>query len=174
MRLSSNGNYFLAGLSNFRRSLRVLFRCCSGNVDRSSEGLASTAQGNIPSSNQIIGKRIKASYELFLYGPANLDRREAKWKDVEAFAVKLKPEGYQRFPPRPFVMPCRALCGLDLKRVHFTCMFCRLRRVFAGKMTARNDCHTYSLIIMDHRPLVTVKDLLLRKLVLPIAEALAN
>ena len=105
-------------------------------------------------------------------GPRAQKLRE--WKDVEAFEVKLKPEGYRAFPRRPFVMPCRALCGLDLKRVHFTCMFCRLRRVFAGKMTARNDCHTYSLIIMDHRPLATVKDLLLRKFVLPIAEALAN
>ena len=84
------------------------------------------------------------------------------------------PRAIERFPSRPFVMPCRTLCGLDLKRVHFTCMFCRLRRVLAGKMTARNDCHTYSLIIMDHRPLATVKDLLLRKFVLPIAEALAN
>jgi hypothetical protein len=125
-------------------------------------------------ATQVIGKRIKASYELLFYGSAALERRNARWKDVEAFEVRFKPEGYQAFPSRHFVMPCRALCGLDLKRVHFTCIFCRLRRVFAGKMTAKNDCNTYSLIIMDHRPLATVKDLLLRKFVLPIAEALAN
>lgn len=123
---------------------------------------------------QVIGKRIKPSYGLILYGADALDRRYGRWVDVEVFEVKLKPEGYRAFPSRPFVMPCRSLCGLDLKRVHFTCAFCRLRRVFTGKMPARNQAHTYALIIQDQRPFVAVKDLLLRKFVLPIAEALAN
>lgn len=124
--------------------------------------------------SQVIGKRIKPSYELILYGPDNLERKYARWVDVEAFEVKLKPEGFKNFPDRPFVMPCRPLCGLPLKRVHFTCLFCRLRRVHSGKMPARNQAHTYALIIQDQRPLAAVKDLLLRKIVLPIAEALAN
>lgn len=29
-------------------------------------------------------------------------------------------------------LPCRELCGLDLKRVHLTCLHCRARRVALG------------------------------------------
>lgn len=31
-------------------------------------------------------------------------------------------------------LPCRELCGFDLKRVHLTCLHCRARRVALGKL----------------------------------------
>jgi len=31
-----------------------------------------------------------------------------------------------------FGLPCRELCGFDLKRVHLTCLHCRARRVALG------------------------------------------
>ena len=36
--------------------------------------------------------------------------------------------------PRPY---CVELCGLPLKRVHWTCIFCRTRKVFEGKLPAK-------------------------------------
>jgi len=32
----------------------------------------------------------------------------------------------------PMGLPCRVLCGFDLKRVHLTCLHCRARRVASG------------------------------------------
>ena len=31
-------------------------------------------------------------------------------------------------------LPCRVLCGFDLKRVHLTCLHCRARRVASGEL----------------------------------------
>ena len=47
-----------------------------------------------------------------------------------------KPEGIaenaRQLPSRPFVMPCRPVCGLDLRRVHLTCLTCNIRRSYYG------------------------------------------
>lgn len=34
----------------------------------------------------------------------------------------------------PMGLPCRVLCGFDLKRVHLTCLHCRARRVALGEL----------------------------------------
>ena len=33
-----------------------------------------------------------------------------------------------------FGLPCRVLCGFDLKRVHLTCLHCRARKVASGEL----------------------------------------
>lgn len=62
-----------------------------------------------------------------------------------AMEIQLKPGRYPALPSRPFVMPCRRVCGLDLRRVHFTCLLCRIRGVHSGKIPPLNeleDTHT--------------------------------
>jgi hypothetical protein len=90
--------------------------------------------------------------------------------------VKLKPENYRRdLPHRPFTMPCRAVCGLDLTRIRFTCMFtCKTRRIHSGKMPAMNELSDiYTLMIMKRRRLERLKAFVLKKL-LPICEWAAS
>jgi hypothetical protein len=81
---------------------------------------------------------------------------------------------------------CRKLCGYKLRRPHFTCMFCRVRRFFYGKLD-RSQYHynskmrivmpedrtTYVLFIDNKRHLANVKALMLKRL-LTVCEWLAN
>lgn len=90
--------------------------------------------------------------------------------------IKLLPEKYRHdLPHRPFTMPCRPICGLDLKRVRFTCMFtCRTRRIYTGQMSAVNElADIYTLMIMKRRRQERLKAFVLRKL-LPICEWAAS
>jgi len=90
--------------------------------------------------------------------------------------VQLLPENYRRdLPRRRFVMPCRPICGLDLKRVRFTCMFvCKAKRVHAGKMLAMNELSDiYTLMIMKRRRHEWLKTFMLKKL-LPVCEWAAS
>jgi hypothetical protein len=90
--------------------------------------------------------------------------------------VKLRPEKYRRdLPHRAFTMPCRPVCGLDLRRVRFTCLFtCKLRRIHAGKMPVMNElADIYTLMIMKQRRLERLKAFVLNKL-LPICEWAAS
>ena len=81
---------------------------------------------------------------------------------------------------------CRKLCGYKLRRPHFTCMFCRVRRFFYGKLDRKKyhynrkmrivlpeDCTTYVLFIDNKRHLANVKALVLQRL-LTVCEWLAN
>jgi len=83
-------------------------------------------------------------------------------------------------------LACRKLCGYDLRRPHFSCMYCRVRRWFYGKMDKNKyhynaqmrivmpgDCTTYVLFIDNGRRLKNVKAQLLKRL-LTICEWLAN
>jgi hypothetical protein len=83
-------------------------------------------------------------------------------------------------------MPCRHLCRLPLQRFHWSCMYCRLRRFFYGKMDPKKYRYnrymnvvfpvnetTYVIIIDNTRRLASLKGPLLKK-VLTIAEMLAN
>lgn len=63
--------------------------------------------------------------------------------------TRFKPENFPRFKPRPFVMACRSLCGMELKRVHLPCVtFCRIRRVYHGKLPALNELEEIHTIMM--------------------------
>jgi hypothetical protein len=89
-----------------------------------------------------------------------------------------KPEGIrakqQSLPARKFVMPCRSLCGFDLKRPHVPCFaYCRLRRTYYGKMPERIKVKRIALYVREDRHLAPVKDALL-KAVMTVAEILAN
>ena len=81
---------------------------------------------------------------------------------------------------------CRKLCGYKLRRPHFTCMFCRVRRFFYGKLDRKKyhynskmrivmpeDRTTYVLFIDNKRHLANVKALVLQRL-LTVCEWLAN
>jgi hypothetical protein len=85
-------------------------------------------------------------------------------------------------------MPCSSLCGYtdEMRRPHFSCLFCRVRRLFYGKMDSKRyhynkiarlvfpqQCVTYVLLIDQERSFKRVKDALLKKL-LTICELLAN
>jgi hypothetical protein len=89
--------------------------------------------------------------------------------------IKLHPEKYPSLKPQPFTMPCRPVCGLDLKRVRFTCIFtCKTRRIHTGKMPAMNElADIYTLMIMKRRRLERLKAFVLKKL-LPICEWAAS
>ena len=91
--------------------------------------------------------------------------------------TRFKPEGLPHFKPRPFVMACRALCGMELKRVHLPCVtYCRMRRVYYGKLPALNEVEEiytimipkdgclapYMLFILKNRRLAAVKRALFR------------
>jgi hypothetical protein len=90
------------------------------------------------------------------------------------FEILLDPSRYARLKRRPFTMPCRPICGYDLKRVHLTCLICRARRVFSGKMSEKVELEdAYTIFIAKRRHLASVKSILLRRL-LSICELLAN
>ena len=73
---------------------------------------------------------------------------------------------------------CQSLCGKRLRRPHFTCLYCRIRRVFYGKMshkvTARryrvllsatkDEIRWYELLAVEGRRLQKIKDVLLDRL----------
>lgn len=111
------------------------------------------------------------TFERRLYGEG-----ETKECNVTHLEIRFRPEGFPSLPRRPFVMPCRPLCGFDLKRVHWTCLFtCRYRRIHVKQIPPLNELQgIYRLYILKHRQFARIKDELLRKIVLPIAEALAN
>lgn len=92
--------------------------------------------------------------------------------------------------------PCKTICGHDLRRFHFSCLFCRIRRWYTGKMdkskyvfippgrtaTLRirvsglvvpKQCQVYVLFIDPNRRYRTIKQAFLKRL-LTIAELLAN
>jgi len=71
-------------------------------------------------------------------------------------------------------LPCKVLCDKNLRRFHFSCLFCRIRRCYYGKLKGNLDLVCYVLMIQRVRKFATLKNLLLRKFVLPIAEFLAN
>jgi hypothetical protein len=111
------------------------------------------------------------TFERRLYGEG-----ETKESNVTHLEIHFRPEGFPTLPGRPFVMPCRSLCGLDLKRVHWTCLFtCRYRRIHVKQIPPLNELQSiYRLYILKQRRLAAAKDALLRKIILPLAEACAN
>jgi hypothetical protein len=85
-------------------------------------------------------------------------------------------------------MACSSLCGYtnDMRRPHLSCLFCRIRRFFYGKMdpikyhynrymriVVPADQTTYVLLIDNKRRLACVKAQILKRL-LTICEWLAN
>jgi len=83
-------------------------------------------------------------------------------------------------------LACKRLCGHDLKRPHFSCLYCRIRRFFYGKMDPKQyhynskmrlvmpeDYTTYVLFIDNQRRFEAVKAAILKRLV-TLCEWLAN
>jgi len=66
---------------------------------------------------------------------------------------------------------CSDLCGHDLKRFHFSCLRCRMRRVALGKLPGLMHVTPYILLIRADRPMIVS---FLLKNVLSIAEHLAT
>lgn len=89
-----------------------------------------------------------------------------------------------------FPLPCTVLCGKPLRRVHITCLWCRLRRLQYGHLDSEtnfkigslvfNPClnvpvnhEIYVLFIDTYRPFHSIKDKFLQ-IILKIAEALSH
>jgi hypothetical protein len=85
-------------------------------------------------------------------------------------------------------MPCKVLCKHNLKRFHWSCLYCRIRRYFYGKMDKKkyhynrylgvvmptpDKTQTYVLIIDGNRRFAALKGAILKRW-LTIAEMLAN
>jgi hypothetical protein len=85
-------------------------------------------------------------------------------------------------------MPCQTLCHHKLRRFHWSCLYCRIRRFFYGKMDRKkyhynrylgvvmpepDRTSTYVLIIDENRHLRSLKAAILKRL-LTIVEMLAN
>lgn len=77
--------------------------------------------------------------------------------------ILLKPSRYVRLRHRPFTMPCRPICGYDLRRVHLTCLRCRTRRVFTGEVSEKIELEdAYTILIAKNRRFARVKSVLLK------------
>jgi hypothetical protein len=121
--------------------------------------------------SELLGKYTRPSYEMRYYGMV-ADRAKATYRDISELEIQFTPAGFPTIPSRPFVMACRPLCGFEwLRYPHPTCWaFCRLRRVYYGKMPAHLAIHIvrlqlghlpYSLLIQTHRCLARIKDVLI-------------
>jgi hypothetical protein len=111
-----------------------------------------------------LAKQLLATRTLTYYGE-NREGNCSTWDDIRF--VETKFNGHLiPLPTRPFVMPCRSLCGLDLKRPHLTCFtFCRIRRVYYGKMPAMNEVEgVYRCIVLKNRRFKPIKDALFKLL----------
>jgi hypothetical protein len=99
--------------------------------------------------------------------------------------MRLNGKGAGRLWPR---MACSSLCGYtaEMRRPHLTCLFCRVRRLFYGKMNPKqyhynrymrivlpSDCSNYVLFIDNKRRFAKAKSIVLKHL-LSICEWLAN
>lgn len=85
-------------------------------------------------------------------------------------------------------MACSSLCGYtnEMRRPHLTCLFCRVRRFFYGKLDRKHfrynrlmrvvmpqDCETYVMFIDKKRRHAKLKAAILKRL-LTLCEWLAN
>jgi hypothetical protein len=71
--------------------------------------------------------------------------------EVTHIETVFKPEGIAEnvrlLPRRPFTMPCRPVCGLDLRRVHLTCLTCNIRRAYYGMIPTRRRIIPHVLLM---------------------------
>ena len=68
---------------------------------------------------------------------------------------------------------CRDFCGRPLRRLHWTCLFCRLRRVAVGELPDTFPIGIYLLTKRRGRRFECARDAILRR-VLNVAEWLAS
>lgn len=74
---------------------------------------------------------------------------KSRWNHIKLVETEFTPP-YQLMPCRSFVMPCRSLCGYDLRRVHVTCwLLCRIRKIFYRKMPSTNELKAVWMIAPD-------------------------
>ena len=103
-------------------------------------------------------------------------RRDGKWT-VETYWKTDRILALSReLPNRPFVMPCRALCGKDLKRPHLTCVTgCRIRRGWYGKLPETVElARVIQIAVLKHRRFARVKDAIMKWVLTGVENLLAN
>jgi hypothetical protein len=115
-----------------------------------------------------------------------MSRKQVKAKEIfhisEHSGIFAGEDGkyYQIFPERP-VMPetsknggprCQSLCGRAMRRPHWTCLFCRIRRVAMGELPQVLEVGVYMLTIRKGRSHWRIKNILIRRL-MNVAEFLA-
>jgi len=80
----------------------------------------------------------------------------------------------KKVAPGGFGLPCRELCGFDLKRVHLTCLHCRARRVALGELPSLFPVVLHFWTVRERgRRLAFLKDLAIKWLA-SIIELLAD
>jgi len=72
-------------------------------------------------------------------------------------------------------LPCKVLCGHDLRRVHLTCLYCRTRRAYVGKLPEQILTRVYLITVREYPPrrFWRLKDILFKWCV-NLAEMLAS
>jgi len=86
-----------------------------------------------PRALQVLSVKQYRSRRLTIWGnrPQGYEG-PARWAHVKLVETEYTTP-YPRMPSARFVMSCRPLCALPLRRVHATCiLFCRIRRTFYG------------------------------------------
>lgn len=86
------------------------------------------------------------------------DRKGQFWQEFINFPKEIR---HARFP-RPY---CVELCGRDLRRPHFTCLFCRIRKIYEGKLPSKLPIDPpVTLLPYANRRFARVRAFLVRKL----------
>ena len=90
-----------------------------------------------PPALQVVAIRQYRSRKLIFWGHKPEDwKGKLRWNHVKLIETEFTPP-YPCMTERSFIMNCRPLCGLDLKRIHTTCwLHCRIRKVYYGKLPA--------------------------------------
>ena len=100
-------------------------------------------------------------------------RRDGEWT-VETY---WKPRNFRfDLPHRPLTMPCRPICGKDLKRPHVTCVTsCQIRRVWYGKLQANRPLERVLFIAVNkNRNHAALKDLVMKYVLSLVENLLCN
>jgi hypothetical protein len=100
-----------------------------------SEWIMTPALQGTPPTLQSVGVHKYRSRRQIFWGHIPDDwKGKLRWDHVKLIETEFTPP-YPRMARHPFTMPCRQLCGHDLKRIHITCwLHCRIRKAYYGKI----------------------------------------
>ncbi len=126
-------------LAAFKDALMLCLGSILARLAGSSWVVTSALQGTPPNLQSVAVRKYRSRRQIFWGHIPEEWRGKTRWEHVKLIETEFTPP-YAHVPSRPFVMPCRSLCGLDLKRVHVTCwLHCRIRKVYYGKLPTVNE-----------------------------------
>ena len=83
------------------------------------------------------------------------------------------PKNIQKEKKHSFALPCQVLCGKNLKRPHWSCSYCRLRKVWLGELPPTFPVTVLLFMVLKKRRFATIKNFLIKQLS-RLMELLAN